>query len=162
MIKSNRVRFLIKLVFITYLVCLFMLTLLPDTKNITFETTFNLSPFTSIDDFIYDIMKNGIINWAFLSTKPTDFLDIIMFTFTDSFKNLAGNILIFLPMGLLYPLCRDKKVGFFEAVVVILGSTCAIEIIQFLFLTSRRADVDDIILNFIGGIIGYLIYKWIN
>ena len=51
---------------------------------------------------------------------------------------------------------------FFHAFVVILGTTCAIELIQYLFLTSRRADIDDIILNLIGGLIGYLIYKWIE
>lgn len=162
MIKSNRVRFLVKLIFFTYLVCLFILTLLPDSSNVTYETTFNYMPFTSIDNFFSDIMANGIINWAFLATKPTEFLNIFMNTFTDSFKNLMGNILIFIPLGFLYPLCRKKNVGFFEALLVILGSSCMIELIQFLFLTSRRADVDDVILNLIGGIIGYLIYKWIK
>jgi len=162
MIKNNRVRFLIKLIFIAYLVCLFMVTLLPDSSNITYQTTFNLSPITSIDDFAYDIMQNGIINWEFLATKPTDIVDLFMYTFTDSFKNLIGNIVIFIPLGLLYPLCRKKKVGFIEALLVILGSTVAIEVIQFFFLTSRRADIDDVILNLIGGLIGYLIYKWLK
>lgn len=162
MTKINRVKFLMKLVFIAYIVCLFMVTLLPDSSNITFETTVNMVPITSIDNFFYDIMDTGIVDWEFLSTKPTNFLDIFMYTFTDSFKNLAGNILIFMPLGLLYPLCRKVKVRFFEAFIVILGSSCAIELIQFLFLTSRRADVDDIILNFIGGMMGYLIYKWIS
>ena len=162
MIKNNRVRFLIKLIFIAYLVCLFMVTLLPDSSNITYQTTFNLSPITSIDDFVSDIIHNGIINWEFLATKPTDFVDLFMYTFTDSFKNLFGNIVIFIPMGLLYPLCRKRKVGFVEALLVILGSTVAIEVIQFFFLTSRRADIDDVILNLIGGLIGYLIYKWLK
>ena len=67
-----------------------------------------------------------------------------------------------MPLGFLYPLSRKNKVKFFHAFVVILGTTCAIELIQYLFLTSRRADIDDIILNLIGGLIGYLIYKWIE
>ncbi|MGV8905580.1 MAG: VanZ family protein [Acetobacterium sp.] len=162
MIKNNRVRFLVKVIFFTYLACLIILTLLPDSSNITYESTYNFTPLTSIDDFFSDMMVNGIFNWTFLATKPTEFLDIIMYTFTDSFKNLVGNILIFVPLGFLFPLCRKKNVRFFEAFLVILGSSCAIELIQFLFLTSRRADVDDVILNLVGGIIGYLIYKWIR
>ncbi len=41
MAKNNRVRFLLKLIFIGYLGCLILMTLLPDTNNITFEITFN-------------------------------------------------------------------------------------------------------------------------
>jgi len=162
MAKNNRTAFLLKLIFLVYLGCLFMMTLLPDASNITYETTFNLIPFTSIDNFFFDIMKNGIINWVFLATKPTDFQDIIMYTFTDSFKNLLGNVLLFVPFGLLYPLSRKKRVKIFEAFALILGTTCSIEILQYLFLTSRRADIDDVILNLIGGLIGYGIYKWIE
>ena len=47
-------------------------------------------------------------------------------------------------------------------VIVTAGATALIELLQFAFLSSRSADVDDLILNFIGGMIGYLIYKWIE
>jgi len=162
MAKNNRVAFLFKLIFLAYAVCLFMMTLLPDSSNITYETTLNIIPFASIDNFFYDMMSNGIIDWNFLATGPTNFQDIIMYTFTDSFKNLIGNIILFVPLGLLYPLSRKKKVKFFEALLVILGTTCTIEVLQYLFLTSRRADIDDVILNLIGGLIGYCIFKWIE
>ncbi|WKY46831.1 VanZ family protein [Eubacteriaceae bacterium ES3] len=162
MIKNNRARFMIKLVFFAYLIGLFMMTLLPDSSNITYETTYNLVPITSIDNFFYDIVENGIINWDYLATNPTDIKEIIMNVFTSSFINLFGNILLFVPLGLLYPLSRKKKVGFLEIFLVCLGTTALIEVIQFLFLTSRRADIDDIILNLIGGLIGYLIYKWME
>lgn len=162
MSKNNRVAFLFKLLLLAYLGFLVILTLLPDASNITYETTINLIPLTTIDNFFYDIMVNGFIDWEFLATKPTNPTEILLYTFTDSFKNLAGNIILFLPLGFLYPLARKNKVGFFHVFVVILGTTCAIELIQYLFLASRRADVDDIILNLIGGLIGYLVYKWIE
>jgi glycopeptide antibiotics resistance protein len=162
MSKNNRVTFLFKLLFLAYLGFLFILTLLPDASNITYETTANLVPFSSIDNFFYDILSNGMINWSFLATQPTSPTDLILYTFTDSFKNLAGNIVLFMPMGLLYPLARKKATGFFNTFVVILGSTCTIEVLQYFFLTSRRADIDDIILNVIGGVIGFLIYRWIK
>lgn len=162
MSKNNRVAFLFKLLLLAYLGFLVILTLLPDASNITYETTVNLIPLTTIDNFFYDIMVNGFIDWEFLATKPTNPTEILLYTFTDSFKNLAGNIILFLPLGFLYPLARKNKVGFFHVFAVILGTTCAIELIQYLFLASRRADVDDIILNLIGGLIGYLVYKWIE
>ncbi|WKY43448.1 VanZ family protein [Eubacteriaceae bacterium ES2] len=162
MIKNNRARFMIKLVFLAYLFGLFMMTLLPDSSNITYETTYNLVPITSIDNFFYDIVENGIIDWDYLATNPTDIKEIILNVFTSSFINLFGNIILFVPLGLLYPLSRKKKVGFLEIFIVCLGSSALIEVIQFFFLTSRRADIDDIILNLIGGLIGYLIYKWME
>ncbi|MEL7660547.1 VanZ family protein [Acetobacterium wieringae] len=162
MSKNNRVAFLFKLLLLAYLGFLVILTLLPDASNITYETTVNLIPLTTIDNFFYDIMVNGFIDWEFLATKPTNPTEILLYTFTDSFKNLAGNIILFLPLGFLYPLARKNKVGFVHVFVVILGTTCAIELTQYLFLASRRADVDDIILNLIGGLIGYLIFKWIE
>lgn len=162
MIKNKRARFLMKLVFIIYLMLLFSMTLLPDLENITYETSYNLIPITSIDNFLYDMMENGIINWEFLASRPTNIADIIMNTFTNSFMNLAGNIILFLPLGLLYPLIRKKRVGFREIFLVSLGTTVLIESLQYLFLSSRRADIDDIILNLLGGIIGYGLYKWMN
>lgn len=160
MIKNKRARFLIKLVFIAYLVLLFSITLLPDVENITYETTYNLVPITSIDDFFYDMMENGIVNWEFLASRPTDFRDIAMNTFNHSFVNLVGNILLFMPLGFLYSLSRKRKVAFLEIFLLSLGTTVLIETLQYLFLTSRRADVDDIILNLVGGLIGYGLYRW--
>lgn len=160
--KNNRVTFLFKLILLAYLGFLFILTLLPDASNITYETTVNLIPFSTIDNFFYDMTANGFVDWEFLSTKPTNVVEIVLYTFTDSFKNLAGNVLLFMPLGLLYPLSRKNRVGFFHAFLVIFGSTFAIELVQYLFLTSRRADVDDLILNLIGGLMGYFIYKWIE
>lgn len=162
MSKNNRVAFLFKLLLLVYLGFLFIMTLLPDSTNITYETTVNFVPFSSIDNFFYDIMANGFIDWEFLATKPTNPTEIVLYTFTDSFKNLAGNIILFVPLGLLYPLSRKNSVGFVHAFIVILGTTFAIELIQYLFLTSRRADVDDLILNLIGGLIGFVVYKWIE
>ncbi len=162
MIKNKRARFLMTLVFIVYLMLLFSMTLLPDLENITYETSYNLIPITSIDNFFYDMMENGIINWEFLASRPTNITDILMNTFTNSFMNLVGNILLFLPLGLLYPLIRKKRVGFLEIFLISLGTTVLIESLQYLFLTSRRADIDDIILNLLGGILGYGLYRWMN
>ena len=81
--KNKRVVFLFKLLLLAYLGLLFIMTLLPDSSNITYETTVNLVPFTSIDNFFYDIIANGFIDWEFLATKPTNPTEIVLYTFTD-------------------------------------------------------------------------------
>ena len=161
MTQDARKRFLLRVVFVFYIGFLAMVTLLP-TSNIAYESSYNLLPLTNIDNYIYDIVHSGIINWEFLATKPTDAVSILYNTFTYSFRNLAGNIALFIPLGLLYPLCRKKRVSFPHILIVTVGTTALIELLQFAFLSSRSADVDDLILNFIGGMIGYLIYKWIE
>lgn len=69
--------------------------------------------------------------------------------------NTLGNIAIFVPLGLyLRLLLREKPLG-----LVLLLPLCAsvlIEIIQFTF-SIGAADIDDVILNTVGGIIGALI-----
>ena len=75
----------------------------------------------------------------------------------NSFENLIGNILAFVPFGMMFPLMNAKVRNFgyviFNAFFLVLG----IELFQ--CLTSFGAfDVDDIILNCFGVFIGYAIY----
>ena len=66
---------------------------------------------------------------------------------------LIGNMLIFIPMGIMLPLVFkniNKKNIFVIAILI----TLSIEILQ--PIVGRSFDIDDIIMNFIGSIIGYL------
>lgn len=73
----------------------------------------------------------------------------------NSFENLFGNVLIFIPYGILYPLAfSGKKKGwlFFPTVFLfVLG----IELFQ-LFSAFGQFDVDDILLNCLGAAIGFI------
>lgn len=72
------------------------------------------------------------------------------------FKNVIGNMIMFMPYGFFisYILKLDnKKITFYLCLLV----SCTIEITQ--LIIGRVFDVDDIILNLIGGMIGYGIYK---
>lgn len=75
----------------------------------------------------------------------------------NSFENLAGNILAFVPFGMLFPLVNAKagRFGYMLANAFLLVS--GIELFQ-LFSAFGAFDVDDIILNCIGVILGYIIY----
>ena len=74
----------------------------------------------------------------------------------NSFENLFGNILIFIPYGILYPLAFPKKQSyllFFPATFLfVLG----IELFQ-LLSAFGQFDVDDILLNCLGAVIGIMI-----
>ncbi|MBB6217137.1 glycopeptide antibiotics resistance protein [Anaerosolibacter carboniphilus] len=74
------------------------------------------------------------------------------------FFNLFGNILAFMPFGFLLPtLCRDVRR--LKSVVVATGVfSLLIEMTQFA-LGVGTFDVDDVILNTLGGAMGYLIFS---
>ena len=70
--------------------------------------------------------------------------------------NLVGNLVAFLPMGLVPPLVVRRRVTPRQVALLSLTLSLMIEVPQ--FLTGRRvADVDDLILNTAGGLLGYAI-----
>ena len=71
-----------------------------------------------------------------------------------AFKNIIANILAFMPLGFFISNKYFKNV--FKAMIICLCVILSIELIQ-LFFKIGFFDVDDIILNFIGSLIGLLI-----
>ena len=70
-------------------------------------------------------------------------------------RNLFVNLVLFLPMGMAVPVLFEKKINkFWKFLLFIVITTFVIEIIQFLTMRGT-ADIDDIILNSLGGCIGY-------
>ncbi|MFB9327096.1 VanZ family protein [Paenibacillus aurantiacus] len=96
----------------------------------------NLIPFYSISEFI----SGG-------SANLKDF----------AFANVAGNILIFIPVGGYLALFKNKKNAAFNLLTIVIVSLL-VEIIQGL-LGIGTADIDDVILNSLGGWIGIMGYK---
>lgn len=72
------------------------------------------------------------------------------------YRNVIGNILLFVPFGYLvsYYLKRPKC---YITLILTLITSISTEIIQ--MFIGRSFDIDDIILNVIGGLVGYLIFK---
>ncbi len=80
------------------------------------------------------------------------------FYFMVPLKNIAGNIILFVPLGFMLTLKFDRLNGLFEIVIVGLLSSTFIEITQ-LSLPIRAFDIDDIILNTLGTVIGFFVLK---
>lgn len=78
---------------------------------------------------------------------------------TMFFRNVAGNLLMFMPYGLFisYFLKLNKK-----GIVLLLSLivSCTIESTQ--LLIGRVFDVDDIMLNILGGLFGYYLYRLVH
>ena len=72
-------------------------------------------------------------------------------------QNILGNIAVFIPYGLyLKVLLKNKGVG--KSLLIVLGTSVLIEILQFV-LGVGACDIDDVILNVCGGAVGIIGYK---
>ena len=75
-----------------------------------------------------------------------------------SFSNLFGNVLVFIPVGLMLPMVHRASKNILVAIINTLFFIVGIEVFQ-LFSNFGAFDVDDIILNMFGVLIGSCIYK---
>ena len=78
-------------------------------------------------------------------------------TVREVMLNLVGNSLMFVPVGIVYPIVYKKLNTHVKVIAAGIGFSLAIELLQLLFF-DRVSDVDDLILNSLGYLLGYLIY----
>jgi len=71
--------------------------------------------------------------------------------------NLLGNILLFIPAGFLLPRLWQPLQRFLPFLAVCIGAILLVETAQLLTLLGRF-DVDDLILNLLGMLLGFLLY----
>lgn len=91
----------------------------------------------------------------------TPFREILRYDYGTSafYKQVFGNILLFMPFGYFVSrYCRLKST--FVVAIISLITSGVIECTQ--HFIGRCFDVDDIILNTIGGILGFLVYIGLN
>lgn len=114
------------LVFIIYIICLFYI--------VSFED----------------------VNWSTSNFVP--FKELLRYRLGTRlfYKNIIGNITLFLPYGFLvsYFIKIEKTLSIF---LLTLLTSISIETTQ--LMIGRVFDIDDILLNLIGGLSGYFIYK---
>jgi len=71
--------------------------------------------------------------------------------------NIFGNIFAFAPFGFMLPIISNQNRKFWNVTFLSLEFSLTVELIQLLFKVGIF-DVDDIIMNTIGGMIGYLCF----
>lgn len=78
--------------------------------------------------------------------------------------NIFANILLLLPLGFYFAFFTykiKKKINWFMGIVIISVISLIIETLQYIFALGV-SDIDDIIMNLIGGILGILLFTVIN
>lgn len=72
--------------------------------------------------------------------------------------NLVGNVVMFIPLGLLPPAIYKAKCTFLKLMLCVSALILAVEAIQ-LFTLLGSCDIDDLILNLFGTAVGYSAWK---
>ena len=76
----------------------------------------------------------------------------------EAVLNVVGNTTMFLPLGIVWPVCFRQLNTPGKAIAAGAGVSLVIELLQLPFF-DRVSDVDDLILNTLGFALGYAIYR---
>lgn len=71
--------------------------------------------------------------------------------------NIGGNIVLFIPLGIYMQIFNPGR-KIFNGVMMVFGISLLVEIVQYVFGLGIT-DIDDLILNTLGGLMGILFYK---
>lgn len=137
--QKRALRICSRIIFGVYLVLLIYLLFFAESMGRTFvERTYhyNLVPFKEIRRF-----------WVYRESLGT--MAVML--------NLLGNIAAFVPYGLILPIMNRKNRSFWLMTLWTFEFSLLVEVLQ---LVSKVGsfDVDDLLLNTLGGILGYLLF----
>lgn len=99
------------------------------------------------------------VTWATNNFIP--FKEILRYNMGSRlfFKNVIGNMVLFLPFGFFTSLyLKNEKPKL--TILLTLITSISIEVVQ--LIIGRVFDIDDIMLNILGGYVGFIIYHFIK
>lgn len=140
--KKRRLRILGKILFVLYILFVFYFLIFSDWYGRTGEMQeyhYNLVLFKEIKRF-----------WNYRGQLEA----------FATFTNLFGNIVIFLPFGFFMPMASKYR-SFWATAVNSLALSLLVETFQLLTKVGCF-DVDDLVLNTLGGILGYITFMICN
>ena len=118
---------------------------------------FTFCPFAKADGKIQPLLfdpKNVFPPWV-------NFMPFVYWfdcpTMKEALLNLIGNTAMFFPLGIVWPSAFKKLNTHGKVIIAGLGVSLTIEILQLPFF-DRASDIDDLILNTTGYLMGYGIY----
>lgn len=138
---SEKTRRFFAVIFIIYCIVMLRLLFVPviGGENAV-EYHINLHPFETVRGY-FDILRSEAL-------RSDDALR------SYAVINLVGNIVMFIPLGLLLPCVSRRMERFLPCIVTCVLSVACIELMQ-LISRTRSCDIDDLILNTVGALIGY-------
>lgn len=154
----HKFRTLIIYSFILYMITIYFLVILPlpSISDVTKpDKLMNLIPFSFVDDFINKS--------SFIINDPNTYLQALT---SSSFYVAAFNILMTIPFGMYlryYFKFSFKRVFFFSFCLSLFFELTQLTGLYFIYpYPYRLFDIDDLILNTLGGLLGYLLMGLID
>ncbi|CCI85848.1 glycopeptide antibiotics resistance protein [Lactobacillus pasteurii DSM 23907 = CRBIP 24.76] len=140
-------------------------------RTVKSEASVWLWTFYLIFLFMFTTFRKSYFPWqlTFYWDRPLSDINLIFFKETwkmiyaqssvDFIYNLFGNILCFIPLGILTPIVFSKQQTLLRVVLAGMLISITIEAFQFVLLTGVT-DIDDVFFNTCGMLLGYFIF-WI-
>lgn len=123
-------------IWVVFVLCLvLLLKLLLFSRPPGSERSLNLIPFATISDYLF-----------------SDSAAVKRF----AIGNVIGNVVAFVPLGAFLPLVR-RRIGNWTNLLIVVCASVAVEIVQGVFGLGA-SDIDDVILNTLGGLVGILFF----
>jgi glycopeptide antibiotics resistance protein len=140
-VAPKRMRILLTILFVGYsfLLIYWMFLGFGRTQTPAMEWRYNLIPLKTIKSYIFDYHHYSFRTWA---------------------VNLFGNIAVFVPFGVFLPAISRAANRLSRFVVMFFIPLLVLEILQTV-LRLGSFDVDDLILNLLGALLGYTLYRYL-
>lgn len=106
---------------------------------------------------VYEVVGLPSINYIRIDLT----INVIPFIpMADDIKNSILNVILFIPFGIMLPFLWKNFFSLKSIILFGFGKSLIIEILQ--VFTFRATDINDLITNTAGAILGYLIFKIID
>ena len=79
----------------------------------------------------------------------------------EALINIIGNVSLFIPTGIILPILYKRLNSFWKVLLAGVGISLCIEVLQ-LLLPNSVTDIDDLILNTAGVVIGYALFSLVR
>ena len=144
-------------IFLTIVIIMRFAYLFSNKKEFVFYKEIFLLLFLGYSLLLFELVTEKDVNIP-SGTNFIPFTEIFRYEFGSKLflQQVIGNIILFIPFGYFatYYIKVKKPLNI---LIVVLLSSGVIETVQ--YFIGRSFDIDDIILNTIGGLIGFLIYR---
>lgn len=139
--KEKNHRAFMKLLFIIYMCLLVYVVFFAESMGRTPQEgyVYNLIPLKEIKRFLAYIWDNDTLGRV-------------------ARLNILGNIIAFIPFGIYLPYMSKSGIGLIATFLYTFSLSLTIELVQ-LITRVGSCDVDDVILNTLGGVAGYIIWR---
>ena len=122
---------------------------------------FTFFPFSKVNGKIQPLIFESVKTFPFrINVIP--FANLLDYPeIRDVLINVIGNTTMFIPLGIVWPIVYKDLNTHKKVIFAGVGCSSCIEILQLPFY-DRVTDVDDLILNSLGFIVGYMLYLFIR